>query len=60
MKKRIIAVVLAVVMLVGLLATGAGAATYVVGKGDNPYFVTHESGITSEESLSRSTSTSTI
>ena len=35
MKKRIIAVVLAVVMLVGLLATGAGAATYVVGKGDN-------------------------
>ena len=35
MKKRIVAVVLAVVMVVGLIATGAGAATYVVGKGDN-------------------------
>ncbi len=34
-KKRIVAIILAVVMMVGLLATGASAATHVVEKGDN-------------------------
>ena len=34
-KKRIVAIILAVVMMVGLLATGASAATHIVEKGDN-------------------------
>lgn len=34
-KKRILAIVLAVALVVSLMATGAGAATYVVSKGDN-------------------------
>ena len=40
--KRIAAIVLAIVMVIGMMATGASAATHVVGKGDTLWGIAEE------------------